>query len=101
MAKKSSIAKNNRRIKMVAKYAGKRERLLTIAKDMYLPGEERFAARLKLSELPRDSMAIRVRNRCAITGRPRGNYRKFGMSRIAFRELASIGLIPGVVKSSW
>lgn len=101
MAKKSSIAKNNHRIKMVAKYAGKRERLLAIAKDMSLPGEERFAARLKLSELPRDSMAIRVRNRCAITGRPRGNYRKFGMSRIAFRELASVGLIPGVVKSSW
>jgi len=101
MAKKSSIAKNNRRIEMVKKYAGKRERLLTIAKDKSLPGEERFAARLKLSELPRDSMAIRVRNRCAITGRARGNYRKFGMSRIAFRELASIGLIPGVVKSSW
>lgn len=101
MAKKSAILKNQRRIKLVAKYAGRRERLKAIAADEALPQEERFIARLKLAELPRNSSPTRVRNRCRLTGRPRGNYRKFKMSRISFRELASSGKIPGVVKSSW
>ena len=101
MAKKSAILKNQRRIKLVAKYAGRRERLKAIASDETLPQEERFIARLKLAELPRNSSPTRVRNRCRLTGRPRGNYRKFKMSRISFRELASSGKIPGVVKSSW
>ncbi|TDI63176.1 MAG: 30S ribosomal protein S14 [Alphaproteobacteria bacterium] len=101
MAKKSAILKNQRRIKLVAKYAGRRERLKAIAADKALPQEERFIARLKLAELPRNSSPTRVRNRCRLTGRPRGNYRKFKMSRISFRELASSGKIPGVVKSSW
>ncbi len=101
MAKKSAILKNQRRIKLVAKYAGRRERLKAIAADEARPQEERFIARLKLAELPRNSSPTRVRNRCRLTGRPRGNYRKFKMSRISFRELASSGKIPGVVKSSW
>jgi small subunit ribosomal protein S14 len=101
MAKKSAILKNQRRIKLVAKYAGRRERLKAIAADEARPQEERFIARLKLAELPRNSSPTRVRNRCQLTGRPRGNYRKFKMSRISFRELASSGKIPGVVKSSW
>ena len=101
MAKKSAILKNQRRIKLVAKYAGRRERLKAIAADEARPQEERFIARLKLAELPRNSAPTRVRNRCELTGRPRGNYRKFKMSRISFRELASSGKIPGVVKSSW
>ena len=101
MAKKSSIEKNKRRRLLVAKYAAKREALRATANDSALPQEERFAARLKLAALPRNSAKIRIRNRCDITGRPRGFYRKFRMSRIAFRELASAGYIPGVVKSSW
>ena len=101
MAKKSAIEKNNRRRKLVAKYAARRDRLRAITKDESLPQEERFAARLKLAELPRNSSATRVRNRCLVTGRPRGNYRKFKMSRIALRDLASAGQIPGMVKSSW
>ena len=101
MAKKSSIEKNKRRRRLVAKFAAKREALRATANDSALPQEERFAARLKLAALPRNSAKIRIRNRCDITGRPRGFYRKFRMSRIAFRELASAGYIPGVVKSSW
>ena len=101
MAKKSSIEKNRRRQKLVAKFAAKRERLKKDAADESLPQEERFAARLKLAELPRNSSATRVRNRCEISGRPRGYYRKLRMSRIALRELASEGRIPGMVKSSW
>lgn len=101
MAKKSAIEKNKRRKKLVEKYAGKRERLLEIANDKELPANERFEARLKLAELPRNSSPNRVRNRCNMTGRPRANYRKFGISRIALRELALQGLIPGVTKSSW
>ena len=101
MAKKSAIERNRRRQKLVAKYAGKRERLKKIAADESLPQEERFAARLKLAELPRNSSATRVRNRCEISGRPRGYYRKFRLSRIALRSLASEGRIPGMVKSSW
>ena len=101
MAKKSAIEKNNRRRKLTARYAAKRARLKAIANDSSLPQEDRFAARLKLAEMPRNSSATRVRNRCLVTGRPRGNYRKLQMSRIALRDLASSGQIPGMVKSSW
>ncbi|WP_319773168.1 30S ribosomal protein S14 [Breoghania sp.] len=101
MAKKSAIEKNNRRAKLVKKFAGKRARLKAIAKDESLSLEERFAARLKLAELPRNSAKVRLRNRCEVTGRPRGVYRKLKMSRIALRELGSQGRIPGLVKSSW
>ena len=101
MAKKSSIEKNNRRRRMAKKYSGRRARLKAIARDKTKPVEERFAATLKLAELPRNSSATRIRNRCELTGRPRGVYRKFKLSRIALRELASAGQIPGMVKSSW
>ena len=101
MAKKSSINKNNRRRKMVAQFKSKRAGLLAIANDEAKTLEERFQARLKLAELPRNSSAVRIRNRCEITGRPRGYYRKLRMSRIALRDLGSAGLIPGMVKSSW
>jgi len=101
MAKKSAVEKNERRKKLVKKYAGKWERLKAIAADESLSLDERFAARLKMQKLPRNSHPNRVRNRCSLTGRPRGNYRKFGISRIMFRELSSQGLIPGVTKSSW
>jgi len=101
MAKKSAIEKNNRRRKLVARYAAKRERLKAIAKDESMPQEERFAARLKLAEMPRNSSATRVRNRCELSGRPRGVYRKLRLSRVALRDLASVGQIPGMVKSSW
>ena len=101
MAKKSSIEKNNRRRRMTKKFSGRRARLKAIARDKKLPTEERFAATLKLSELPRNSSVNRVRNRCEMTGRPRAYYRKHRLSRIALRELGSKGLIPGLVKSSW
>jgi len=101
MAKKSSIEKNNRRRKMAKKYSGRRARLKAVVRDKERPMEERFAATLKLAELPRNSSDGRIRNRCEITGRPRGFYRKLKMSRIALRELGSKGLIPGLVKSSW
>jgi small subunit ribosomal protein S14 len=101
MAKKSAIEKNKRRAKLAKQYAAKRARLKAIAGDRDLPMEERFAARLKLAELPRNSSPTRVRLRCELTGRPRGNYRKFKLSRIALRDLASTGQIPGVVKASW
>jgi small subunit ribosomal protein S14 len=101
MAKKSSIEKNKRRRKLVKQFSGKRERLLTVANDESRSMEERFEARLKLAELPRNANPTRIRNRCEITGRPRAYYRKLGMSRIALRELGSKGLIPGLVKSSW
>jgi small subunit ribosomal protein S14 len=101
MAKKSSIEKNERRRRLTKKFAGKRARLKAIIEDKKTPVEDRFAAVLKLAKLPRNSSPTRVRNRCAITGRPRGNYRKLKMSRIALRELGSQGLIPGLVKSSW
>ena len=101
MAKKSSIEKNKRRRKLVKQYAGKRDRLLAVANDEGRSMEERFEARLKLAELPRNASPTRIRNRCEITGRPRAYYRKLGMSRIALRELGSKGLIPGLVKSSW
>jgi len=101
MAKTSSINKNQRREALTKKFAAKRRRLKALAEDRSLAPEERFAARLKLAELPRNGSATRIRNRCALTGRPRGNYRKFKLSRIALRELASQGQIPGMVKSSW
>ncbi|KPQ11141.1 MAG: SSU ribosomal protein S14 RpsN [Saliniramus fredricksonii] len=101
MAKKSAIEKNKNRRKLVKKFAGRRARLLAIANDQSLAMEERFAARLKLAELPRNANPTRIVNRCEVTGRPRAYYRKLGMSRIALRELGSRGLIPGLVKSSW
>ena len=101
MAKQSSVNKNNHRRKLVAQFAAKRKRLKTIASDLTKPAEARFAARLKLAEMPRNSSATRIRNRCEITGRPRGYYRKHKLSRIALRDLGSKGLIPGLVKSSW
>lgn len=101
MAKKSAIDKNLKREKLVKKYAAKRARLKAMAMDENLPLEERFKARLKLAELPRNSAPNRLRNRCQVTGRPRGYYRKLKMSRIALRELGAQGMIPGMVKSSW
>ncbi len=101
MAKKSSIEKNNRRRKMTKSQSGRRARLKAIANDKTKPMEERFAASLKLAALPRNGSATRIRNRCEVTGRPRGVYRKLKMSRIALRELGSKGLVPGLVKSSW
>jgi small subunit ribosomal protein S14 len=101
MAKKSSVENNNRRKALVKKFAGKRARLLAIANDSTESMDERFLARLKLAELPRNSAPNRVRNRCEVTGRPRAVYRKLKMSRIALRELGNKGLVPGLVKSSW
>jgi len=101
MAKKSAIERNNKRKRMVEKFAAKRAKLKGMARDLDLPIEERIAAQLKLSALPRNSAAIRVRNRCEVTGRPRGYYRKLKMSRIALRELSNQGMVPGMVKSSW
>ena len=101
MAKKSSTEKDLRRRRLVVRFAAKRQRLKDAARDQLLPPEERFAARLKLAGMPRDGSATRSRNRCLVTGRPRGYYRKLKMSRIALRDLASSGQIPGMVKSSW
>jgi len=101
MAKKSSIEKNKRRAKLAKKFSGRRTRLKAIVNDKTLPMEERFAASLKLAELPRNSAPNRYRNRCEITGRPRAVYRKHKLSRIALRELGNKGLVPGLVKSSW
>ncbi len=101
MAKKSSIEKNNRRRKMSKQMAPRRAKLKAIASDKARPMEERFAATLKLAEMPRNSSATRIRNRCELTGRPRAFYRKHKLSRIALRELGSKGLIPGLLKSSW
>ena len=101
MAKKSSIEKNNRRRRLTKKFSGRRARLKAIARDKDRPMEERFAATLKLAELPRNSSANRIRNRCEMTGRPRAYYRKHKLSRIALRDLGSKGMIPGLLKSSW
>lgn len=101
MAKKSMIAREAKRQELVDKYAAKRAALKEIASDEAKPMEERFKARLKLAELPRNSSATRLHNRCQVTGRPKAYYRKLKMSRIALRELASKGQIPGMVKSSW
>ena len=101
MAKTSMIERDKKRRRLAKKYKVRRTRLKAIAADRSLPPEERFAARLKLAELPRNSSPTRIRNRCEITGRPRGYYRKLRMSRIALRDLGSQGQIPGMVKSSW
>jgi len=101
MAKKSSIEKNNRRRRLVERYAKKRAELKAMALNESLPLEERFEARMKLAKLPRNSAPNRVRNRCEISGRPRAYYRKLKMSRIALRDYGASGMIPGLVKSSW
>jgi small subunit ribosomal protein S14 len=101
MAKTSAVEKNKHRRALAKKYASKRTRFKAIANDRELPAEERFAARLKLAALPRNSAPTRIRNRCVVSGRPRAYYRKFQLSRIALRDLASSGLIPGMVKASW
>ncbi|MFO1121083.1 MAG: 30S ribosomal protein S14 [Hyphomicrobiales bacterium] len=101
MAKTSSVEKNNRRRKMAKQHAGKRARLKAIAKNKSASMEERFEAQLKLAQMPRNSSPTRIRNRCEVTGRPRAYYRKIKMSRLALRDLANQGLIPGMVKSSW
>jgi small subunit ribosomal protein S14 len=101
MAKKSSVEKNKRRRRMTKRFAARRAKLKAIAYDKNLPVEERFAATLKLAELPRNSSATRIHNRCELTGRPHAFYRKTRLSRIAMRELGNKGLIPGLVKSSW
>ena len=101
MAKLSSINKNNKRIKLSDKFYKKRAKLKKIIMDKKIPFEERFKAQQKLSNLPRNSAKIRIRNRCQITGRPHGVYRKLKISRIALRQLGLEGKIPGMVKSSW
>ena len=101
MAKTSSIEKNNRRKKLSKQMAGKRAKLKALVMDQTVSMEERFAAQLKLSALPRNSAPSRVRNRCEVTGRPRAYYRKLKLSRIALRQLGNFGEIPGMVKSSW
>ena len=101
MAKKSLIERNKKRTLLAKKYAARRARLKASAEDRSLPAEDRFAARLKLAKLPRNGAPTRIRNLCQLTGRSRGNYRKFKLSRIALRDLASAGQIPGMVKASW
>ena len=101
MAKTSSIERNNKRKRMVAKFAAKRAKLKALANDQKATQEDRFTAQMKLAELPRNSSKTRIRNRCEITGRPRGVESAFKISRIALRELASRGQIPGMTKSSW
>lgn len=101
MAKTSAVERNKKRRKLAERYAAKRARLKSITRDHNLPQEDRFAAVLKLAEMPRNSAAVRIRNRCEISGRPRGYEGKFRISRIALRELASCGQIPGMTKSSW
>lgn len=101
MAKLSSINKNNRRKALAEKYGRYRTELRNKANNPNVPEEERFAARMKLQKLPRDTSPCRSIVRCSLTGRPRGNYRKFGLSRMAFRQLAHKGLLPGVTKASW
>tara|TARA_Y100001970_G_C14250149_1_gene871210 strand:+ start:2209 stop:2514 length:306 start_codon:yes stop_codon:yes gene_type:complete len=101
MAKTSAIQRNLKRIKMAKKFSNKRDKLKKIIKNKKLPLDERFKAQLKLAKIPRNSAKNRIRNRCEITGRPHGVYRKLKISRIALRELASSGKIPGMTKSSW
>jgi len=101
MAKTSSIEKNKTRRKLSKRYAAKRAALKAVIKNQDLPLEERFKASIKLAELPRNASPTRIRNRCEVSGRPRGYYRKLKMSRIALRELGSLGQVPGLVKSSW
>lgn len=101
MATKASVAKNDRRKQIVERYKERRDELRALAKDERLPPDQRFEAQRLLNKLPRDSSPVRVRNRCAVSGRPRGYYRKFGLSRIALRDLALRGELPGVIKASW
>src|SRR5262245_19486205 len=101
MAKTSSVEKNNRRRKLSDRYAARRKALKDTVMDQKLPIEERFRAQLKIAALPRNSAKTRIRNRCEVTGRPRANYRKLKMSRVALRDLGNNGLVPGLVKSSW
>lgn len=101
MAKASAVERNNKRKKMSEQQAAKRAKLKAMARDKNATLEERFDAQLKLAALPRNGAKNRVRNRCGLTGRPRGVYRKFELSRIAVRELGSKGMIPGITKSSW
>ncbi len=101
MAKKSAVERNKKRERLAERYAARRARLKATVKDDALSPEERFSARVKLAEMPRNSSQSRIRLRCALSGRPRGNYRKFKLSRIAVRDLAAIGQIPGMVKASW
>ena len=101
MAKQSQINRNKKREKLVAQYAVRRAALKTKAEDMKVPAEERFAARLKLSKLPRNSSKVRIHHRCDLSGRPKGFYRKVKLSRIALRDLANFGQIPGMTKASW
>lgn len=101
MAKKSMIEKNERRKRMAKRFSAKRTKLKEIVMNRELPMEDRFAAQMKLAELPRNGAKVRYRNRCGLSGRPRGTYRKFKLSRIALRELGNFGQIPGLIKSSW
>ncbi|MDG1417888.1 MAG: 30S ribosomal protein S14 [Maricaulis sp.] len=101
MAKTSAVERNRKRQRLADKYAAKRAQLKAIARNTELPVEERFKAQMTLAALPRNSAPTRIRNRCEVTGRPRGFYRKLRMSRIALRDLASQGMVPGMVKSSW
>jgi len=101
MAKKSAVENNQRKQRLAKKFSARRKRLLGVANNEKLTMEERFEARIKLAALPRNGAIVRVRNRCEVSGRPRGYYRKMRMSRIALRELGSSGQIPGLVKSSW
>lgn len=101
MAKLSSVNKNERRKKLVKQYAGKFAKLKAQANDQSLEETDRLIARLKMAELPRNANPTRIRNRCALTGRPRAYYRKFGLARVMLRDLANKGLIPGLTKSSW
>ena len=101
MAKKSSIQKNLKRMKMVNRYEKKRMKLKKIIMNKKLELAERFAAQLKLDKLPKNSSRVRIRNRCGVSGRPHGYYRKLKISRIALRDMASAGKIPGIIKSSW
>lgn len=101
MAKKSAVENNERRRRLVAQYAERRAELRAVARDRERDPEERYEATLALARLPRNGSKVRIRNRCALSGRPRAFYRKFNLSRIALRELASTGKIPGMVKASW
>jgi small subunit ribosomal protein S14 len=101
MAKLSQINRNAKREKMVAQFAAKRAELKAVAEDLKVPPEERFAARLKLAKLPRNSSKVRIKHRCGLSGRSKGFYRKLKLSRIALRELANFGQVPGMTKASW
>lgn len=101
MAKTAVVNRELKRRKAVKKFAAKRKALLELANDPKLPPEDRYAARMKLQQLPRDASPVRLRNRCALTGRPRGVYRKFGLGRGKLRDIALRGEIPGVIKASW